>query len=307
MFINLYRLLTDGDSNPGDQIFECTVPGMLGGTSVAPVAVFNIFTNPSGMMMYICTGAGQTGEFHTTFNEAKGATTTDGSVTWTSLGPVTLPIGGWPGMTPSGRYFPSDRGQTSVQHLICRARAKLRKRARAVQYSWECPFQDAIGLSCRMNAAISDSRIPGGVASGKVIAYKIIAQGNTGRLYGEVTIGCTVGNAGTVASSAGIPTYVADGYVDPGFQLYSGRSSRSTTTSATRRPSSRRPTTGWCSRSTTEQAVLFNGFHGSQEVELDVVREAIFLAQGSRLQHHGLQHHHHGRVVGERQLQPSRL
>ena len=30
---------------------------------------------------------------------------------------------------------------------------------------------------------------------------------------------------------------------------------------------------------TAEQAVLFNGFHGSHSIELDIVREAIFLAK----------------------------
>lgn len=283
VFINLYRLLTDGGSNPGDMIFECSYPGMLvpsGVTAVAPPPLFNNFTNPSGMVMYICTGAGQTGEFHASFSEAKGATTTDGTVTWTSLGPVTLPIGGWPGMTPARSYFPSDRGQMSVQHLICRARAKLRKRARTVQYSWECPFQNAIGLSCRMNASINDSRIPGGVASGKVIAYKIIAQGNTGRLYGEVTIGCTVGNAGHVAPNSGTPTYVASGYVDTGYQHYDGEVlTFGGDDIGYTPPIEQAVDDGLVFPIDYGQAVLFDGFHGSQAEEIAAVHEAIFLAQ----------------------------
>ena len=286
VFINLYRLLTDGDSDPGDQIFECSLAGMLGGSGVAPAPAFAEFTNPSGMVMYICTGAGQTGEFHTSFNETKGATTTDGTVTWTSLGPVTMPIGGWPGMTPARSYFPSDRGQMSIQHLICRARAKLRKRARMVQYSWETPFQYAIGLSCRMNASISDDRIPGGVASGKVIAYKIIAQGNTGRLYGEVTIGCTVGNAGHVALVPGTPTYVEDGYVDTGYQLYDGQVVTFGAEDIGYTPPVEQATDdGLVFPLTYEQAVLFDGFHGSQDEEIAAVHEAIFLAQEAAYNH----------------------
>ena len=287
LFINQYRLLTDGLSAPGDTIFECETAGMLipsglvftlGTTPPAPI--FNTFANPSGQTMYVCTGAGQTGEYHASFNEAKGATTTDGTVTWTSIGAVTLPIGGWPGMTPARSYFPSDRGLLSVQHLICRARAKLRKRARAVQISWETPFQDAIALTCRMNATISDERITGGVATGKVIAYKLIAQGNTGRLYGEVTIGCTVGNAGSITPVTGTPEYVDPGYVDPGYQHYDGAVlTFGPDDVGFTPPVEQAVDDGIVFPLTYEQAVLTDQFNGSQATEIAAVQEAIFLAQ----------------------------
>lgn len=285
VFINLYRLLSDGVSAPGDRIFECTAAGLLGGAGLVPAPIFAEFTNPTGMVMHICTRAGQTGDFHTTFNEPLGATTTDGTAQWTSLGPVTLPIGGWPGMTPQRSYFPSDRGQQSLQHLICRARAKLRKRARAVQLSWECPFQNAIGLSCRTNASISDSRIPGGVATGKVIAYKIVAQGNTGRLYGEVTIGCTVGNAGHVAPSSGTPEYVAAGYVD-GYQAYDGQVvTFGAGDIGYTPPVERAVDDGLVFPLDYRQAVLTNQFHGNYAFETAAVQEAIYLAQEAAYNH----------------------
>ena len=130
--------------------------------------------------MYIAIQAGTTGEFHLTFNEGVGAQTADGSVIWQCLGEVSLPIGGSPGMTPAHSYFPTDRGQQSVQHMFCRARAKLRKRARAVQISFDTRFEVAAQLSCRMNGKVFEPRLPGGVASGKVIAYRLEVNGDEG-------------------------------------------------------------------------------------------------------------------------------
>jgi hypothetical protein len=226
-----YSIFSAGNSGPGDTMSECTEPGILGGLTAAQ-AVFHTFTNPTGAFMYIAVQAGQTGEFHTTFNEAAGAQTVDGTVIWQCLGPVELPIGGWPGMTPAASYFSTDRGQLSVQHGFCRGRAKLRKRARAAQVSFDTRFEVAAQLSCRMNGAISDIRLPGGQVSGKIIAYRLEAHGKSGIFKGSVTLGCSVGTKALGSMlrvlpvpDPGIPSYVGvtgppNGYVKPGYQRY---------------------------------------------------------------------------------------
>ena len=75
-----------------------------------------------------------------------------------------IPIGGSADEVTARSFFPSDRGQQSIQYLIARARARIRMRSRAVKVSWQCPFDNVIGLSCRMNATLYDPRLPGGVA-----------------------------------------------------------------------------------------------------------------------------------------------
>jgi len=120
-------------------------------------------------------------------------------------------------------YFPTDRGLWSLEHLIARARAHLLLRARAVRLSFDCRFERAIGLSCRMNARLFDRRLPGASALGKVTAYKLTGDGDSGRLIGNVTIGCAVGQGNAIAGADGDPDYVSTGYVQRGYQVYSGQ------------------------------------------------------------------------------------
>jgi hypothetical protein len=236
--VTLYEVLTYGtEGGPGAKMLECTSAGIAGGITHAQ-ATFQTFINPSGKSLQICIQAGITGAFHVTWNETPGGQTTDGTVIWQCIGNVELAVGGWPGMTPAADYFPTTRGLQSVEHLICRGGAKLRKRARAVTVSADIRFEAALNISCRMNAVItSPKRLPGGAAAGKVIAYKFKGDGDTGQVIANVTIGCAIGHNGTpptsggggfvpggghVPVSAGSATYAAPGYMADGYQSMFG-------------------------------------------------------------------------------------
>jgi len=119
-------------------------------------------------------------------------------------------------------YFQTDRGAESLRYMMLVARARLIAQARAVEVFAQIPFQTAIGLSCRKSATLADARIPGGTATGKVIAYNFGLSGDDGALQGSVTIGCTIGTGGTVSAAVGVPCYVADGYAETGWQAFSG-------------------------------------------------------------------------------------
>lgn len=121
-------------------------------------------------------------------------------------------------------YFSSARGVQSIEYLLAVARAQLLSRARAVYVDMEFSFYAAVdmNLSCRKNLALTDSRLPGGVAAGKIMNYRLSVDGDSGLQTCTVTIGCTVGHGDTVAPVVGNPTYVQTGYVDPGYQFYSG-------------------------------------------------------------------------------------
>lgn len=119
------------------------------------------------------------------------------------------------------RYFATDRGLQSMEHLIARARALLLARARAIDVQFQVPFDTGLSLSCRKSASMQDPRIPGGVVAGKIKAYSLIADGN-GAFYASVTIGCSVGRDGSITPDDGTPDYVEEGYVEASYQQYEG-------------------------------------------------------------------------------------
>lgn len=120
------------------------------------------------------------------------------------------------------RYFATERGQVSLQHLMMRARAALLSRARAIDLSFDADFDLVATLSCRMSGVVFDPRIPGGSGAGKVKSYSLRADGDSGEVIGSVVLGCTVGRDGEVAEVEGTPVYVDAGYVD-GYQTYDGQ------------------------------------------------------------------------------------
>jgi hypothetical protein len=120
------------------------------------------------------------------------------------------------------RYFQTVRGRQSIDYLLALARAQLLYRARAVEISFDMKFADGVDLSCRKSVTIVDPRIPGGEAFGKVKSYALKVNGDSGEAVCNVTIGCTIGNGGTVAEVVGEPTYVEVGYVTAGYQVMAG-------------------------------------------------------------------------------------
>jgi hypothetical protein len=120
-------------------------------------------------------------------------------------------------------YLTTERGRRSIDFLICLARRNILERSRAVSVGFSAPLTPdlAEALSCRMNARIIDPRLPGGEATGKIVGYVITVS--NGAPVVSLTICCTVGKGNTVTTVPGDPTYVEEGYVDDGYQAYSGR------------------------------------------------------------------------------------
>ena len=116
-------------------------------------------------------------------------------------------------------YFQTDRGTRSFEYLLLAARAKLRARARAVDVTFAMPWRASLGVNLRNSVTLFDRRLPGGSATGKVKSYKLSVTG--GRMLGEFTIGCSIGNGDASTAAAGVNAYVDDGYVD-GYQVVSG-------------------------------------------------------------------------------------
>jgi hypothetical protein len=125
------------------------------------------------------------------------------------------------GDTRRTSYMNTDRGALSVQYLLLLARTELRRSARAIEISCRVPWHIGVGATLRQNAHITDYRLPGGEADGKIISYELAAAG-TGEMSVGLTIGCTIGHDGTVSAADGETTYVELGYVDAGYQQMTG-------------------------------------------------------------------------------------
>lgn len=140
---------------------------------------------------------------------------------------VNFPVdddGSMPFADPRGNtYFKTVRGQKSVRWLIRYGRAKLIESARAVEVSCTVQWQKAViaGISCRWNCHLTDARLPGGEAIGKITSYKLIASAKDG-MKAHVKFGCTIGRGGSVVASPGIESYAAPGYMASGYQAMKG-------------------------------------------------------------------------------------
>lgn len=122
-------------------------------------------------------------------------------------------------------FFTTDRGAESIEYLIAVARARLLARARTVDVEFEISFNAGVdaGLSCRKNVVLTDYRLPGRIAGGKIKSYSLSADGDSGALTCQIIIGCCVGRGNTVAPVDGDPTYCNEDYVESDYQVYTGR------------------------------------------------------------------------------------
>lgn len=120
-------------------------------------------------------------------------------------------------------YFPTSRGNQSLQNLIYRARAKILGRARVLKIEFECHYETVMSsITLRKNVQLFDRRLPGGSVIGKVVAYGFKGVGDTGQLIGSVTIACTAGYANAVTPVTGTPDYVTSDYVGSDYQFFYG-------------------------------------------------------------------------------------
>jgi hypothetical protein len=119
-------------------------------------------------------------------------------------------------------YFATTRGLESVKHIICRARAKLLYSARAARVSWDCGLDEALEVTLRKNATLQDPRIAGGSATGKIVAYEMKGDGDSGEFIARITIACAVGNATAISLSAGTDDYADADYIVSGYYQLTG-------------------------------------------------------------------------------------
>lgn len=126
------------------------------------------------------------------------------------------------GNAARAEYVSTDRGLQSIEYMIARGRKQLIEGSRCVSVSWECSLNKALDLSCRKNAYIIHDAIPGGEAVGKIVAYSMRCNGETGEARGSVKIMCAIGFDNPVTIAPGEADYVDEDYVDD-YQTFTGQ------------------------------------------------------------------------------------
>jgi hypothetical protein len=143
------------------------------------------------------------------FSTTLGATTQDNTVTWLSLGNGTeanavidIPLGI---NTNTRSYFPSTRGQRSIDALINMARARLRMRSRVFKMQFESAFDRGLDMTCRLGAVVYDHRLPGGVAMGKITSYSLVMDGDKAQFICKCTVEGSAGFNYLLPPASGAP------------------------------------------------------------------------------------------------------
>jgi len=136
------------------------------------------------------------------------------------------PGGATPRANPSDAvYFATPRGDQSLQYLLRIAMAHLINRSRAAKVTFEISFPLGVAsdISCRKSATIIDDRLPGGMATGKIVQYTFSIDGDKGEQKCAITLACAVGRGNSVGEEPGNPVYCDPAYVGPDYQRYDGR------------------------------------------------------------------------------------
>ena len=123
------------------------------------------------------------------------------------------------GEVHSATYFATDRGRQSLEYLAALVRARLLYRSRCIEIQFDCDYLRGTTLTTRKTATLHDPRIAGGIAVGKITGTELSVS-DTGIAGCKVTIACCAGKGNAVDVVEGDPSYVAAGYVEPGYQWY---------------------------------------------------------------------------------------
>lgn len=204
---------------------------------------------------------------------------TDNGVVWVALGfggpSIHVPAQGQPGNIVANSFFDKDRGAAAIEYMIMIARNKIRTRARALEISFRTTFDAAVDLSCRKSASVNAPRlIPGGLATGKIIAYTLSWSGLTGDLYADVTIGCSIGKGtGDAAAVTGAPTVAELDALVSSAQVMDGAALMIGTEISYQPPPPDLTYNGLRYPLTRDQIVIFSGWVGSAQKQLeDLIR-----------------------------------
>ena len=118
-------------------------------------------------------------------------------------------------------FFNTDRGITAVQHALEIARTHLAASARMLRFTVRTPFDRLLQISLDHSVTLKDDRLPGGTVTGKVVAYRLYMDGDSGKSYAEATIAVPLfgDSKGRISAKPDPKSYARSGYCAPTYQV----------------------------------------------------------------------------------------
>ncbi|MFN7662196.1 MAG: hypothetical protein ACK5PQ_00490 [Alphaproteobacteria bacterium] len=85
-------------------------------------------------------------------------------------------------------FFETPRGHQVVRHALKQAQTYVQRRARTLEVSFRTAFGQGATLMGHESLRVRDPRLPNGEVTGQVVHYALVAEGNTGEHWAQVTL-----------------------------------------------------------------------------------------------------------------------
>lgn len=92
-------------------------------------------------------------------------------------------------------FFLTERGQVAAEHAMERAKVELAQSARALEVTFEGPWEALKDITTDMSLILTDPHLPGERIKGKFTKWIFIARGQTGEKLVRITLLCAIGES----------------------------------------------------------------------------------------------------------------
>jgi len=110
-------------------------------------------------------------------------------------------------------FFLTERGRAAAEHAMECAKVELAKSARALEVTFEGPWEPLKDITTDMSLTLRDPRLPGERIKGKVTKWTFVVHGETGERFVRITLLCAIG-VDSIASQTSL-SYSVDETFEP--------------------------------------------------------------------------------------------
>ncbi len=118
-------------------------------------------------------------------------------------------------------FFLTDQGYLATEHALEIAKKELAKTARCLEVYLEGRWDELESVTTDMTISLSDSRLPEGKFIGKVVKHMLIAEGETGKRWAQLTLLSPSGYLPLMRREENpIPSHISASYCESDYQVF---------------------------------------------------------------------------------------